>query len=330
MVSPLAIKGQATNFSQFYSTPTLLGPSFAGMNKGSRVAMNYRRQWISIPNSYRTYSVSFDHYLEDMNSGLGFLAMRDASGAGDLSLTNLSLLYSYDLEISRTWHFRPGIQFMYSHRSMNFREFTFGDQLSLDGDNAPVTIEEDYKDYLNYLDGAASALFYNDQFWFGFSAKHLLQPNQSFLGGNTHQSKVSMKFSGYGGVMFDLSDRRSKTEENFRVTFLYENKPKEGWDHLDLGVYYTKEPLMIGSWVRGLPGINSPQGYEMQNIDAVIIMAGVKFSKFRIGYSYDFTVSKLWNSSTGGTHEVSIVYRFMKEFSLRRREKHTSIACPSF
>lgn len=39
-----SLKAQTTQFSQFYASPTNLGPSFAGLTQGSRISLNYRDQ----------------------------------------------------------------------------------------------------------------------------------------------------------------------------------------------------------------------------------------------------------------------------------------------
>ena len=46
-----------------------------------------------------------------------------------------------------------------------------------------------------------------------------------------------------------------------------------------------------------------------RNSDAFIAMLGRKYKKFRIGYSYDITLSKLSNA-TLGSHEFTLGYLF--------------------
>ncbi len=46
-------------------------------------------------------------------------------------------------------------------------------------------------------------------------------------------------------------------------------------------------------------------GIWYRNLDSFILLGGIQYKKFRIGYSYDFTISKLTNA-TGGAHEVSL------------------------
>ncbi len=49
--------------------------------------------------------------MPNFNSGVGVLATYDVAGSGNLSTTNVGLLYSYDFNITKDWHIRPGSQF---------------------------------------------------------------------------------------------------------------------------------------------------------------------------------------------------------------------------
>ncbi|MFW5710219.1 MAG: PorP/SprF family type IX secretion system membrane protein, partial [Bacteroidota bacterium] len=106
LIIPVRVTGQDPQFSQFFSNPLYLAPSFAGLVEDTRVGMNYRKQWPEIPGAFDTYSFSFDHYFEAFNSGLGFFALKDEAGSGNLALTNLGLQYSFDFKISDYWHIR--------------------------------------------------------------------------------------------------------------------------------------------------------------------------------------------------------------------------------
>ena len=92
---------------------------------------------------------------------------------------------------------------------------------------------------------------------------------------------------------------------------------------LDFGLYWYKNPLIFGFWYRGLAGF-SGGGFDR---DAVILLVGSKTQNLHIGYSYDFTISSLLGS-TGGSHEVSVMYEF-KSNKKRKRKIH-AIPCPEF
>jgi type IX secretion system PorP/SprF family membrane protein len=308
-------------FSQLYSSPLLMSPSFTGLNN-SRISLTYREQWPVVKGQFTTFAVSGDFNLRKIKSGLGVMVLKDIAGVGGLSTTNFGLLYSYDLKINQWWHFRPGVHFLYAQHTVDLNKLTFGDQF--DRQTLQVvgpTIEPRIVDNVKYVDAVASVLVYHPLYWFGMTMDHLMQPNNSLTGG---VNKIPLKFALYGGAKIDLSQPRLKQD----VTFTLHYKSTYGADQLDLGVYWTREPLILGAWFRGLPVLmERPTGVKVDNIDAIIAMVGYKHPKFTIGYSYDFTLSNLM-TFTGGAHEVSFIYYFNKSISLPG-QKRQAVPCPA-
>ena len=108
LVLTLTGSAQDPHFSQFYSAPLYLGPSFAGMGGDTRFVLNFRDQWPKLPGAFITSSVSVDHYLHKYNSGLGMIYVRD--NAGDLFVTNMfGAQYAYDIAATDRLHLLPGI-----------------------------------------------------------------------------------------------------------------------------------------------------------------------------------------------------------------------------
>jgi hypothetical protein len=98
------------------------------------------------------------------------------------------------------------------------------------------------------------------------------------------------------------------------------------FSQLDFGLNYHVDPVSVGVWYRGKPFQKDVSQKISQ--DALILTLGLYFKNLTVGYSYDFTISKLQTAS-GGAHEVSIVY----EFSSKQREskkKYKLIPCPTF
>ncbi len=317
-------KSQIIQFSQFYSNPTIISPSFTGLIPGSRIAINYRDQWPSLPGSFTTTALTYDHYFDNLHSGFGLSIIRDQAGAGPLANTSFGALYSFDFNINREWHLRPGIKFGYAQRTLDFQRLTLGDQLVLDGDNNETSIEVPPDDIKPYLDATASVIAYNEVFWGGVTFDHLMRPNESLKGEITRKPLL---FYLYGGYKIPLGPRRSRFEESVRFAFNYRIQQK--FDQLDVGFYYTKEPLVLGAWFRGIPLITEESGYKYEEIDALVLLIGYKIGNFSLGYSYDFTISQLMTHS-GGSHEISLVYEFNRDLRLERRRKRMPIPCPRF
>lgn len=309
--------GQDPTFSQFYANPLYLSPSFAGATEEYRLGINYRNQWPAIPGVFETYSISFDKAMPNFSSGIGVLATYDVAGSGDLSTTNIGLLYSYDFNITRDWHVRPGVHFKFYYLGLNIYKLIFNSQITGTGTTPPVTPPP--FDKVADVDFATSALVYNDAIWAGFTLDHLFTPKQSFYG---DEAQLPVKFNLYGGVRIVGTTRlRTKMIEALSVAMNFQTQSR--YYQTDIGLYYYKSPLIFGLWYRGIPFMTSQAG------DAIIGLIGIKTDKLHIGYSYDFTISNLI-SSTGGAHEISIVYEFTSFEITGGRKRIRAIPCPEF
>ncbi len=332
---PGSVNAQDPQFSQFYAAPLYLNPAFAGSTQQARVGVNYRNQWPSLEANFVTFSAYFDMFIEDKNSGVGLLLMRDREGQQGLSSTSIAVQYAYQLYINDWLTFRPGLQAAFFNRNVNFADLTFGDQFN------PLTGElenpsgETFGDLSkNFVDISAGGIFYTRNAWLGVAAHHLNTPNQAFDDGSD-PNELPRKLSVHGGVklMFKPGVMGSglyarPQERSLSPTFQY--KTQGEFDQLDLGMYLTLEPLIIGTWYRGLP-FKSLEGFS--NNESIVLLVG--FTKKRpsdvlnIGYSYDFTISRL-GSGSGGAHEVSISYSWSTK-DPRKPPRHVmQIPCPDF
>jgi type IX secretion system PorP/SprF family membrane protein len=309
--------GQDPTFSQFYANALYLSPSFAGATSEYRFALNYRNQWPAVPGVFHTYSISFDKALTSFNSGIGVLATYDVAGSGNLSTTNIGLVYSYDFNINKEWHIRPGVNFKFYYLGLDIGKLVFNSQITGSGVSPSVTPPP--FDNVADVDFATSALVYNDRIWGGLTLDHLLKPKTSFYG---DEATVPMKLNLYGGAQILKKTRlRVKMQEVLSVAMNFQKQGK--FYQTDIGLYYYKNPLIFGLWYRGIPLVTSQAG------DAIIGLIGIKTEQLHIGYSYDFTISNLI-SSTGGAHEISLIYEFNNLSLGQLKKRIRAIPCPEF
>lgn len=308
--------GQDPQFTQFYANKLYLAPSFAGAVQQDRISLTYRNQWPSLPGTFVSYAFSYDHFFANFNSGVGFLVLRDLAGSGKLSTTNFGVQYSYDIKINNWWHIRPGIHFLYMQTGLDFDKLLWNDQISAGGTTS-TTEQRPGLETKGDVDFSSSVLAYSDKHWFGLSVDHMLKPKNSLYG---NDFTVPLKVSVFGGTQVIRKGRLlSPIDESLSIAFLFKNQDKIS--QLDLGLYWFKSPLMLGVWYRGIPLINKEKVG-----DAVAFLAGYKIEDFSIGYSYDFTISRLL-SSTGGAHEISLMYLFKTS---RNKKKRHMVPCPEF
>jgi type IX secretion system PorP/SprF family membrane protein len=309
------LKAQDPQFSQFYSSPLNLSPSLAGATEYSRIIANYRNQWANLPHAYKTYSFSFDHFINNYKSGIGIVFLRDQEG-GVYNTTTAGIAYSYVIDVNHKIKIRPGLQAAYYNRSIQYSNLDFADELSR---GATSSIEIPKNEQVNHYDFAFSVLTYSDNYWLGATGDHLLALNKQFSNDDTYPS---LKVTLYGGGRFKLYENvRSKTDKYISVSFLYKNQA--GFNQLDIGANYEKEPFRIGIWFRGIPAFE-----QTADLNAIVLLVGYTFKDIMINYSYDISTSRLL-ASTGGAHEISIAYRLDLRKN-KRKYKMGAVPCPYF
>jgi type IX secretion system PorP/SprF family membrane protein len=255
--------------------------------------------------------------MPSFNSGIGVLATYDVAGSGNLSTTNIGLLYSYDFNINKEWHIRPGVNFKFYYLGLDIGKLVFNSQITGSGTSPSITPPP--FDNVADVDFATSGLIYNERIWAGFTLDHLLKPKTSFYGDD---ATVPVKFNFYGGAQIIKKTRlRQKGQDIVSLALNFQKQAK--FYQSDLGLYYYKDPLIFGVWYRGIPFATSQAG------DAIIGLIGIKTDQLHIGYSYDFTISNLI-SSTGGAHEISIVYEFNHLSAGQLKKRIRAIPCPEF
>jgi len=306
----LNVEAQDPTFTQFYSNPLYLNPAFAGSNKCPRLNMNYRNEWPNLSGNYVTYSLSYDQYVKSLNGGIGILVTHDQQGKGTINTTMAGLFYSYHLKVNRKFSVLFGARAAYFQKGIDASKLTFGDMIDPRKGFIYATNDQIGSPQKQFFNASAGILGFSKKFFAGISAHHLNQPNESLItNGNSIQN---MRITAHAGTELKLgkASRYSKGSSIMpNIIFQYQ----KGFMEMNIGTYVKQGNLTFGAWYR--------------NRDAFIVSFGVNTKSFRLGYSYDITLSQLNNGVSGGSHEVSM------GINLNCKEKpisYRSLSCPSF
>ena len=303
------LSAQDPQFSQYYAAPMYLNPAMVGLNQKGSIGLNYRNQWPNIDANFETYSFYIDNHFEDQYSSVGLIFNTDREGIVGLQSNTIGLQYAYQVQLNNQWTFRPGIEVSYVMRDLNFSQLTFGDQFDQNGLVNPVSAEA-FNTGLKakFFDLAFGGLFFNKDMWIGGAVHHTTEPNQSLTG---DVAKLPRRISFHGGYKIPFTSinpasasRNSGKERSITPTFNY--RTQGDFDALDLGAFVTLEPLLLGTWYRGIP-VRKVEG--VRNSESIIFMVAVQQARTTIGYSFDYTISDL-GIGTGGAHEISFRYTF--------------------
>ncbi|MDR4987301.1 MAG: PorP/SprF family type IX secretion system membrane protein [Bacteroidales bacterium] len=293
-------RAQDAAYSHFVASGIYLNPALAGSYFCHRFKLFHREQWTSIPRAYSHTHITFDWYSNKIEAGLGFSYKNDSQGDGILQMHNLRVSYSKPVQLNINWLMNAGVYAAYSLRQLNWSKLTFADQLDPDygfihgtGVTPPDHTSIHHPDF-----GVGFTFNYQDVFYSGFTVNHLFMPRINYY--SMVSERLDLKYSGHLGYVISLEQNwpQRRWERNATLTpnLLFE---KQGdFYHVTTGLYFSKEPIFTGIWVR----------HAFENIDAIIFTAGIQQAKYKIGYSYDMTVSPLTARTSGGSHEISLTW----------------------
>lgn len=318
-LSQTALRAQDPQFTQFYAAPMYLNPAFTGVTYEHRFVLNYRNQWPGVSKAYQTYMAAYDYNMSELKSGFGFTAMQDRAGTSGLTHTQFGFNYSYHANISKLVEIRGGLGLSYNMVRLDFNKLRFNDQLAT---GSSVSLEQSNYEPLQYMDINAGALLNSEEYWAGFSLKHLNRPNSSLMG---ERVALPVTFSLHGGYRHVINKRGRDLRRYVSPAFNYRHEGK--YDQLDLGIYYYALPINLGIWYRGIPFKKYAPTYNSSESVAILVGTDITQYNLRIGYSYDITVSKLGVVHSLGSHEISLVYEIAKK---RKRSRRVLVSCPKF
>ena len=307
---------QDPEFTQFYAAPLYTNPAMAGTGEcGGRVVLNYRNQWPSLPGTFRTFAASYDQHFDGIGGGIGILAMRDVAGDGLLTSTSFSGVYSYQINVSRFFTMRAGIQATFMQRSIDFSRLRFSDQIVARRGFVLPTQEALANQNISFPNFSAGLMGYTKNFFAGLAVHNLTEPNQSFFKNTADGTTLPRRFTIHSGLVIPLSPTRRNQEPNMTISpnilFMMQQK----FLQVNFGFYLNKGPFVAGLWFR----------QTAPNADALMALIGFRYNKFKFGYSYDITVSSA-RAAAPGSHEISAAI----EWCHHKRSRYRRLRCPDF
>ena len=312
------LKGQDPVFSQFYASPAQLNPALAGTTYAPRLAFNYRNQWPGL-NAYVTYAASYEQFVSSLNSGFGLMLMGDDQGQGLIKSTQLKGLYSYRLRVVDDVFVKIGVEAGFNQSNYDWDRFIFLDQLDklngpVDPSGAlnPTSEQRPENTTVTYFDVGAGMVFYTPHFYAGLSIRHLTQPEDGVLRINDQITDGwPLLYSLHVGTEITLQKGNNRRAGSFISPNILVIR-QANFGQINVGAYGGLGAFFVGTWYR----------HAWSNPDALIFLAGVRHGIFKIGYTYDLTLSQLAAAPSGGAHELSLIVNFELSDAFKRQQKN--------
>lgn len=309
---------QDVHFSQFRMTPVFLNPSTAGAFSGDfRGQLNYRQQWQSFADAYRTYAFSGDGKLfadkwDDSHLGVGAFAYSDQAGDAGFGVTRGKIAVSYGMAISANQWISAGLQGSYDQWSVNRGDLEWGNQYDGSGHNSELpSYEEGLSGSSTAWDvggGLSWRLFSDDAamasnkgYWVqaGAAVHHAAEPDHSFYTGTSHTT--DMKFVAHANGSYGL-DREGDLAVLPGLMFALQGPNTELLYGGLVRYHFKKESHFTGL----NKGTALSLGLHHRFGDAAIATTMFELGKYALGFSYDINLSGLRTASRGmGGFEVS-------------------------
>jgi len=298
---------QDLHFSQYFNAPLLVNPANTGFmpDYDYRIGANYRTQWASVSNPYKTFSAwgdgqLFNDRFENGWVGVGASLLTDKAGSGNLKSTKAYGSVAYHQLLGLNSLVSVGFTGGYVSKSIDFTKLSFDNQWNGQFFDVSVPNNEPFAfsrvSYFDLQAGVNYAFFPSDNAWInaGVSLQHINRPSESFFKDEFNDTRVASRFTGFLNGSFKLNDqwilhpnvyvsRMAKATEVVGGLTANYNLSGDGATQLIGGAYYRAG-------------------------DAAIPMVGFQINDLKLTFNYDATVSNLRNANgTRGAYEISIV-----------------------
>jgi type IX secretion system PorP/SprF family membrane protein len=300
---------QDVHFSQYYFSPLSLNPANTGNYKGDyRLFGNYRSQWRDLDKAYNTFSAGGDINLfpKNVNVSPGILFLRDRS-ASYLSVTKILPSAAIHIKLAG-FKLHAGIQPGIVIKSVDFYEHSFPNQLNWGTgqfDKDLPNTEPNAGQRATYFDlnagVAASRKMGKWEPEIGYAAFHLNRPSESLLADKNN--KLPVRSAVNAGLSYQV---KPNVILKLHSLYGYTTKANDWVSGLNVEYILSRKSFFTNSVFAGFMWRD---GFK-RNFDAAIVTAGINYSHYTIGFSYDITQSELKTSvNSKGAYEIAFIYK---------------------
>lgn len=289
-----AMGQQVAQYSQYMFNALYINPAYAGYRGPVNLHTYYRSQWTGMPGSPRTLALAADMRTASDNVGLGVNLMSDRV---DLEKRVYAYLnYAYRLRVG--WNPENRLAF---GLGLGVIHSAFDNAGWDPSDAEPISLEN------SFLPDARFGIHYsNNTFFAGVGVDNLI--SQLFFNDDASSAKVppvTQYYLNVGGIVPVATDML------FKPSVLVKNANNAGnraWTaDLNAAMIFA-EQFTFGVSYRTALSSGKNLSRDLSRPNSVIALAEfVAGGQFRIGYSFDYALSKMHNQ-VGSTHEISLGY----------------------
>jgi len=282
----LQVQGQQLpQFTQFTELRSYINPA-ATATDGLRFGLAGRHQWTGLrnqagdPAGFRSYMAYTGIPMLKVNSGVGLLLLADFA---DYETTYYARLNgAHHIKAARDLTLSIGASFDFIDKTFDYSQFA-NDQ------GTPPWLPFPGRQRASGFDlGTGILLSHQNGSWLGISANNLLQTTLRYSAFNYRYAR---QFQIMAGTSIPLIDARNRSLALLPALLVHSTQ--------SLSPQVTAQALLLFN-------DNFYFGAMYRYQDAIGAVAGLMISNFRVGFSYDYTTSRLRQAGSMGSPEVTV------------------------
>lgn len=283
---------QEPQYSQNMFNILSINPGIAGHGEGICITAIHREQWMGFKSevgegeskekvrvSPRTSHISANIPLKFLHGGIGANIVQDNIGFEKNIGLDLGYAYQTNLNYGKIG---IGFQVGFLNKTINFSQFSAIDE------NDPL-LQGQKEEKAMYMDFALGTYYSDDNKYLGISTSQILESSAEI---GSAEPKLKRHFYFTGGYHFKL-----KNAPQFQITPSAFIKSDIASTQIDLNGLVDYKNKFWG-------------GMSYRITDAVVLMGGFKFEKYKVGAAYDIPTSAI---SHAGSLELMFNYCFSVE-----------------
>ena len=265
-------------YTQFFSNKIVVNPAYAGTRDAVSLIGLYRNQWTGFEGAPKTSTLSVHTPLRKMNSGVGLSLVYD----------QLGIQRNYVVKAAYSYHVKMGIGTLSFGLDGQIRkqDMLWNQSNPLESGDNDIPYGQNSLALPNFGFGM---YLYKESYYIGLSVPQLIENETNY--NNAGASFQRRHFFGMAGVVIPVSPA-------------FQFKPAV------LVKYEVVAPLEIDFNIMGIINKQFWIGGTYRTDDSIDFIAQYHTKNgLRIGYAYDYTLTKL-SRVNSGSHEIMIGYDF--------------------
>lgn len=266
-------------YTQYMFNLSTVNSAAIGRGDNIETMLVNRYQWVGFDGAPKTLSLTADVPIKFFNSGAGITYVYDQIGPEKSN--NFYIDYAYHIQVARGLRLGMGLKAGFKVYGADYS------QLNQGGVSDDQFTSSTYGDIMPNF--GVGLFLYADNYYFGASSPKLV--NHQYEGSEDMTGGEERHYFVIGGYVLPIND--------------------------DL----VFKPSILTKFVKGSPmSYDITANFLIKNMfwaglayrsgDAIGLLTQVQISnRFRFGYAYDFTISKMRNASSG-SHEFMLSYEF--------------------